>query len=120
MNSIVITAEPRFKLNITLAGAECVFEMGHTHYDGVCRWHCHPDGFVAMWRKRLQQEQQNSECKAFIYATWHELDIVLKIMENISVLGFEQIETVANLRALINRAMFEARKDFNHLEITVT
>lgn len=91
---IEITTQPIFWLPLTPRQVAVLDKLSKAHYDATCKAASRPGegGFIHGWH--VMSEYVDSLCKA----TWREMDLCLKIMENSDWLPQDEQEIVSELR----------------------
>ena len=102
---IQIQGVPTFFFHLTLEEVEIIVKLALAHYDFGCKRAAGPGGILAEWKrdllvaKEIQASQPASEepYNPALKAKWSDLDLVAKICEPISTMGFsEDVKVVAN------------------------
>lgn len=102
---ITIDWTPKFSCEFTLEQLDRLIEISKRHYDGVCRSASGENGFLIQWRQRIEAEIFNS-----IYATFRELDIVLKICEMAHFYQFDK-KIISAMCSDIHAALSKANNE---------
>lgn len=104
-----ITGTPKFWFRLNMFQVKQLIKCSKLHYDGVCRaasekasyvW-AGNNGFLTIW---LMHAKQRSE----LSASWHDIDISLKIMENPPP-GVDR-QTISSLRVAFHGLLREANE----------
>ena len=73
--SATVSYSPVFHLTLNKDIVDLIVEKGLNHYDGTCRAACKQGGFIYGWRNCVN-------CEATCTASFRELDLTLKILED--------------------------------------
>ena len=84
---IDIIGQPTFRFKLTVNQALIIQKCAINHYDMVCKKSGMVGGFVYGW-----VAQTSFESPATVSATLRELDLICKILEAGSLLGFEEAD----------------------------
>lgn len=107
---ILIRAKPVFDIPFTLYQVQAISMMSEGHYDRVCRAASEPGGFVYGWVNALSAPSPLDG----VTATWHELDIVSKIMEHTEHLPEKMRQELGALRKALGSAMHAGRQQVSN------
>ena len=107
---IQITARPTFEIPISLWEVEQLIKLSKNHYDSACKAISIPGGFLYGWRNRVG----GSVAWGTVDATWHELDFLLKVCENMDYLTEDAQAAIRKLCAAIRGAMKCAENQLSH------
>lgn len=103
---IEITAVPKFHLSLSYPDATFLSELAAMHYDATCKNAGRLGGFLYGWINHLTLADACEAADTTVDATWRELDICLKILENTGT--DEQRDRASALRMAFRRAMDRA------------
>ena len=88
---IDIIGQPTFRFKLTVNQALIIQKCAINHYDMVCKKSGMVGGFVYGWAVQTSFET-SFESPATVSATLRELDLICKILEAGSLLGFEEAD----------------------------
>jgi hypothetical protein len=120
---IQITAKPQFSLTPTREQLNLLIRMSEMHYDHTCKMMsvgrgtgAPVNGLFVIWDHSITMQEENPEHAAVCHATFRDLDLVLKVCENHSILNPEERKEVWNFTAQVSRALDLANKQVHVLE----
>lgn len=119
---IDIEASPQFYLPFTLAQIELMIKCSTHHYDATCRAASAPpvypppdqtNGMLSSWRRKaefyMEHPVEDGIKPIKTLATWGQLDLLLKIMENTYCLPDSDHKTIRQLSDDVRSALNAAR-----------
>lgn len=103
---IHIYGNPHFKFSLTRAQLDVLMELSAMHYDGYCKSLCRPgpNSFLYGWSNSGKMIDGQEVYEAWA-ATWHHLDMCMKILECTIGLSPDEITVVGELRTSFSTAM---------------
>lgn len=102
---IRILPVPRFEMPFTLYQVSILKQLSEAHYDFTCKRSGRVGGFIYGWEQSLTFSELGS-----VSATWHDLDLTLKIMEMPYLTGKEENDAIVAIRKMCREAMNRANK----------
>ena len=99
-----IHASPQFDLDITSDQLTMLAELAALHYDAACKSAAEVGGFIYGWIIERRWVGRSDPTDMSMTATWRQLDLCLKIMEN-PPRGYSRMDAVRQLRRLIFACM---------------
>lgn len=120
--NVIIIPKPEFRFKLTEKQVASLIVMSELHYDYVCKsysfkeqqYDCIPQGILIGWQNVTKNFPEST-----VSATWNQLDIVLKICENILVLSAEDRIEINKFTRSIYAALRKSQEVLAHLEWTV-
>lgn len=113
---IEISAQPLFRVPLTLADVAVLLELSALHYDETCRLAGVPgeQGFIYGWNSWLTLLATTPDEPPVVTATWRQLDLCLKLMEFLPYrFTAERTATVRRLSTAFNGAMSLAQAEMS-------
>ncbi len=109
---MTITAAPRFSVPLSQAQVGLLRQLSRTHYDSTCQAASVPgvDGFIYGWGNRLAFALEEGEPAPQLDATWAQMDLSLKILENTMGLSNEEKAAALHLTRNFRGALDYARE----------
>lgn len=110
---ITVTAVPRFSLPLSRAQVLLLSQLSFTHYDSECRAAGVPsiNGFIHGWDNRLAFAREAGQPVPAVDATWSQLDLTLKILENTMGLAKADLAKAEHLARNIRGALSFSREE---------
>lgn len=100
--STTVSYSPAFHLTLNKEIVDLIIEKGLNHYDSACRAACKQGGFIYGWRNCVN-------CEATCTASFRELDLTLKILENICG-GIKETEISLEYKKFINNLLHDSNQ----------
>jgi hypothetical protein len=109
---ITVSAAPRFSLPLSRAQVLLLSQLSFTHYDFECRAAGVPgiNGFIHGWGNRLDFAREAGQPVPAVDATWSQLDLSLKILENTMGLSKANLAFAEHLTRNIRGALAFSRE----------
>ena len=120
---INIKAKPAFSLMLTLEQLDLLIIMSEHHYDGACKQLSHnkslADGMLLGWKRNVEHAiasvGTDHHYEGWCYATFRELDLLLKVCENTLCIDRERRAEMILFAADVRAALDLANKQISPL-----
>lgn len=96
-----IRGVPEFEFKLTTVQLDILLACASAHYDHTCKAAAAVGGVVYGWRNMTIMPAESLP----VWATYRDLDLALKILENLSVLDRGQRETARSLATSFHVAL---------------
>lgn len=113
---ITIIAKPSFELQLSLQDIEIMQRLAKHHYDATCRSTA-TTGFIYRWKSAVEQQSENEP--VILTASWHDFDILSKILEARFWESEDDAARMSKIMAAVHEAMRVARAAVPSIKIQV-
>lgn len=116
---ISIKVKPTFALQPSLAMVNLLMQMSELHYDGKCKSMSLRGGLFYGWRNAVEYANntnfQENDSTGIVYASFSELDLTLKVCENLYLLDNDDQALIDPFVKQILRALTLCNRQLSNL-----